>query len=405
MVGGLWRLRVIAWKELIEALRDRRTVGLMALSAMLLPVLGVFVSGLKGAQQAPVAVVLCDRGPEARALASMLLEAYGERPGFRVELVESCAVRGGYVFAVVIPPGFTANASSVDRVVVIEYVRVVGSVAASEAESVADSVVAEYSRQLARRRVLVLAGLANVSLQDPDAVLYPVRVRVEAVTAAGAPAQPGLEERVTAARFLSFAVFFVLNPAAVAVVDALVGERERGTAEMLAASPLRPRELVLGKMVGGLVLAAMAAAIDAAGVLAYLLLVSGQGVRGLGPDLALVHALQTLLAVVVTAALSVPVALRAPTPRSATMGAMLVTGAATAVFFASFFVDFDRLPPALQAALYVIPYSHVAMAIYTYAVGEVVRSALHTAVTVAAAAASVAVAVKLYRPDIFVRQA
>jgi ABC-2 type transport system permease protein len=404
VTGFAWRLRAIAWKELLEALRDRRTIGLMALSAMLLPVLGLFVSGLRGAQQAPIAIVVCDTGPEAEVLSSLLARAYSERRGFVVSVVEGCKLSGNYVFAIVIPWGLTENATSIDRPVVVKYVRVVGSVAANEAESIADSVLAEYSKTLARRRVSLLAQLADVNITDPDNVLYPVRVKVETVTAGGAPAQPGLEERVTMARFLSFAVFFVLNPAAVAVVDALVGERERGTAEMLAASPLRPRELVLGKMVGGLILALMAAAIDATGVLAYLVLVSGQGVKGLGPDLALVHAVQTLLAVMVTAALSVPVALRAPTPRSATMGALLVTGAATAIFFASFFVDFDQLPPALQLALYLIPYSHIAMAIYSYAVGEAARTLLHTCVTIAAAAVSIALAARLYRAEIFVRQ-
>ncbi len=401
-----WRLRILAWKEVLEAIRDRRTIGLMALSALLLPVLGLFVSGLKAQQQALVAIIDCDGGFEAQVLSKKLLKAYAERPGFKAHVLNAtCSPPRGYVFTILIPAGFSRNVTDVNSPVIVMYYRLVGSVAAVEAENIANNVLAEYSKQVARRRVSMLAAMAGVVLKDPDLVLYPVRVVTETVTVTGVAAEAGLEQRVYAARFLSFAVFFVLNPAAVAVVDALVGERERGTAEMLASSPLRPRELVLGKMVGGLVLAVMAAAIDAVGVLAYLYLVSGgAGVAGLGADLALVHAVETLLAVVVTAALAIPIALRAPTPRAATMGALLITGIATAIFFASFFVDLDRLPQAIQAVLYIIPYSHVAMAIYSYALGEPFRSLLHTLAVIVAAIAAVTIAAKLYRPDVFVRQ-
>ncbi len=399
MVG----LRVLAWKEVLETVRDRRTLGLMALSAMLLPVLGLLVSGLRAQQQAIVVVSLCDNGVEARVLASMLVEELSKAPGLK-PIETRCSLPSGYVFAVLIPSGFTDNATSIGKPVVVKYYRLVGSVAASQAESIVNNVLYEYSDRLARRRVSAIASMAGVKV-DPGLVLHPVRVVSETVTATGAPAAPALEARASVARFLSFAVFLVLNPAAVAVVDALVGERERGTAEMLAASPLRPRELVAGKMVGGIVLALMAAGIDALAVVAYMLLVGGGlELQGLGPDLAAVHALETLLAVAVTAALSAPIAVRAPTPRSATMGALIVTGLATGIFFASFFVDFDRLPPALEAALYTIPYTHVALAIYSYALGDRIRSLLHSLAVVAVTLAAVALASKLYSPESYVRQ-
>ena len=325
-------------------------------------------------------------------------------PGFTPTVKWNCELPEDYVFAVIVPEGVGTNASRIDSLIILEYRRLVGSVAAQQAETIANNVLSRISQELARNRVELLAREAGVDLPDPDIVLYPIRIRVERVTVTGEKAPVGLEERITIARFLSFAVFFVLNPAAVAIADAFVGERERGTAELLAASPLRPRELVLGKLAGGLLLAVMAAAIDAAGVLAYLYIAGLMGFKGLGADLALVHAVETLLAVVVTAALAAPVSIAAPTPRSATMGSMMITGIATAIFFASFFVDLDKLPVILQAILYMAPYTHTAIAIQSYALGDSVRALLHTLAILAYTAVALLVAVKVYDPEKFVRQ-
>ncbi len=395
----------------METLRDRRTIGLMALSALLLPALGLLIAGLQSQQVSLVVIENCDGGNESLVIVEKLYNAFKSSRVFDPVIVNATGGEDcdppveGYVFAIIIPQGFTENATSIDRPVLVEYRLLVGSVAASRAEGIANNVLYEYSQDKARNRVLFLALKAGVEV-DPNIVLHPVRVVKETVTAGGEAAPPGLQERIAIARFLSFSVFFVLNPAAIAVADSFIRERERGTAELLASSPLRGYELVAAKIAGGIVLSLIAAGVDALAVLAYIVLVSSSPVAftALTPDLALMHAVEILLAVLVTASLSAPIALTAPTPRSATLGTTLLTGLATAVFFASLFVDIDKLPQTVQAPLLLIPYTHTVLAITSYALGDYTASALHSIVLVAVSVVFIALAAKLYTPEKYVRR-
>ncbi len=402
------RLGILVWKEVMETLRDKRTIGLMALSALLLPALGLLIGGLRSQQVAPVEILVCDNGAEALMVAKKLYKAFESAAAFTPSLISnttSCNPRPGYVFAVIIPNGFSANASTINAPILVEYRTLVGSVAASQAEGIANNVLYEYSQKKASSRVKVLAEKAGISV-DPGVVLHPVRVVKEAVTAQGAQAPPGLQERIQIARFLSFSVFFVLNPAAIAVADSFIRERERGTAELVASSPTKGREIVLSKVVGGLVLSLIAAAVDGIAVLIYILLLSAtpSALTALTPDLALIHAVEILLAVLVTAALSAPIALTAPTPRAATLGSSLLTGLATAVFFASLFVDLDKLPLAVFSTLLIIPYTHTVLAITAYAMGDIGRTLIHSGVIIALTGVLLLVSAKLYNPEKYVRR-
>jgi len=404
------RLRALIWKEVIETLRDKRTIGLMALSALLLPALGLLIAGLRAQQVAPVVIENCDGGNESQVLVRRLLEAFNSTGMFQVIVFNAtenttCSPPPGFVFAVIILPGFTANATSLNKPILVAFKSLVGSVAASQAESIANNVLYNYSEEKASKRVAILAGKAGVEI-EPGIILHPVRVVKETVTAKGVAAPPGLAERIGTARFLSFSVFFVLNPAAIAVADAFIRERERGTAELIAASPVRGRELIVAKLIGGTILSLIAAAVDALAVLAYIILLASTPTAAISltPDLALVHSVQILLAVLVTAALAAPIALRAPTPRSATLGTTLLTGIATAIFFSSLFVDLDKLPSQLLALLLAVPYTHTVLAITSYALGNMYKTLLHSIIILVLAAGLTVLAARLYNPEKYVRR-
>ncbi len=396
------RLLLLAWKEVIDYLRDTRTLVLMALSAMVLPLLGILVMGLQSQQKIVAVVAVCDEGAWAEKLARMVEKELASH-GVKVVRVNTCKPLPGVELGLLIPRGFSDNVTRLGSPVVVRVYALVGSTGAARARSILDIVLHRFSEEVARARVAILAEKAGVKV-DADLVLHPLRVLEEQVTVTGQPAPPSLAVRASMARFLAFAVFFVLNPATISLADAFAGERERRTAEMLAASPLRPIELVLGKIAGSLVVAAVAAALDAMGVIAYLLVLGLQGlVVGLELDLALFHAFSTLVAVLASAGLAAPIAVIAPTPRAATIGASVVTAAATAVFFSALFIDFNRLPLLIQAVLNVVPYTHVAMAITSYALGEKLLPFIHLLVALAMTGGGVIVAAKLYDPERFVR--
>ncbi|KSW11990.1 hypothetical protein CF15_04165 [Pyrodictium occultum] len=396
-----YRLAVLARKEALELLRDRRSLALMAISAFLFPLLGLLVTGLKTQQAALVAIVVCDRGAPAESLARSLYDVFAGSPGFRAAIVNSSSCRPprGAVAAIALPPGFSANATAIDKPVVIMVYQVVGNPAASDALSLAYSVVSKFSERLALQRVEKLASLAGRRI-DVAHVLHPVEVVSETVTATGQRAPPQLEERASVARFLAFSVFFLLNPAAMAVSDSITRERARGTGEVLAVTPITGVELVLGKTLGSITAALLAGGLDALAAVAYAEAVSAT----VGPDMILFHALQVVLAIIVTASFTMLLTLLVPGQRAAILATSLVTSAALMVFFSVLFVDLNTLPEWIRILLYAIPYIHTAEAIEDYALGYTGAALAHTLVISVLAAVSVAAAAKLYKPERLVKR-
>jgi ABC-2 type transport system permease protein len=396
------RVLALAWKDAVDFLRDRRSIGLMIVSAFLFPLLGLMVTGLKAQQAAPVAVVACDRGAAAEEVARLIAEALRKAGSFNVTLANdsSCGPRGGAAATIVVPAGFTANITSLNRTAVILVYKAIGNPAADDAEAIVDNAVRLYARKVAEKRVEVLAEKAGIRVA-PGAVLEPLRVSSRGVTPTGQPASPEEAARASVARFLAFSVFFVLNPAALAVADSVSRERESGTGEILATTPLSGLEFVAGKAAGSLAAALVAGSVDLAAAFAYAFLT---GFQGADPALAAVHAAETVLAIIVTMAFTVLATLLVPGQRAATLVTSMVTGLAVMVFFSVLFVDIDALPPLVRLLLYLVPYTHTAVAIEAYALGEAWRTLLHTLILVAAAAVSLAAAGAVYRPDRLVKR-
>ncbi len=396
------RIITIAWKDVLEFVRDKRSLAFMAISAFLFPLLGLMITGLKTQQAAPVAILVCDRGAPARETAGLLYRAFSEAAGLRPVLLNSthCGPQRGYVATIAIPRGFSSNYTSLTRPVHIVVYRTIGNPAADEALQVASTVVSTLSQRLAAQRVEVLASKAGIHI-EPDVVLQPLRLLSSAVTPQGTAASPAEQARASTARFLAFAVFFVLNPAAIAVADSVSRERESGTGEVLAITPVSGGEFVAGKILGSLAAAAVAGGLDLAAATAYAATVP-QG--GLDAGLVLFHAFQTIMAILVTAAFTILITLLMPGQRAATLVTSAITGLAIMVFFSVLFVDIAALPPAAKAFMYLIPYTHTALAIEQYALGNAAAAALHTALLAALTAAAMAAAARVYKPERMVKR-
>jgi len=402
--SGLGRISALASKDAREFIRDRRTIALMVISAFLFPLLGLMVAGLKTQQKALVAINICDEGAYAEALANLVREYIIKYTPFNITVVHNasnCGAVPGATVTLMIPRDFSVNASLLGRPVIVRLYKLVGSPAAADAESVINTALSVFSRVVATERVKRLSEMAGLRL-NPDYVLEPVRIVSEAVTKTGAIAPPEAEEKAEIARFLAFAVFFVLNPAAIAVADAVARERESGTGEILAVTPLRGTEFVMGKTLGSMAAVAIAGSLDLVAALAYGYAVLAGSVTPI--SVALFHSLQTILAILVTVSITIFATLLVPGQRTATLLASLITGTAMLIFFSALFVDIQALPAPIKAIMYMVPYTHTVLAIQSYALGGTVRALEHSLVVVLLSLGLFIGSAHVYKPDRLVKR-
>lgn len=242
---------IVFKKELLEILRDRRTMLLLFSPPLIMPLFALLAAGLIMSQVAqqtsagiPVAVVNAQAAPELVALLR-------ESPELRlVELPADpdAALRDGRLMAVLtLPADFTA------RVAAGEQVRVAlrsseGYWLSSLGRTALESAVARYSGDLLAQR-LAEHGLDFESLQ-------PVVIAQEAVAPSGlsvvAGAESGAAGRTTSPMT---AVFFPLAIATWAItgglgliVESTIGEKVNGTMSLLLVSVSNRVGVALGKL-------------------------------------------------------------------------------------------------------------------------------------------------------------
>ncbi len=408
----LHRLAAIAWKELLELRRDPRTLLAVTLSAWLLPLLALMTHGLQGAAVLRVAVVDLDcsnatignvtvssvevalelkAGVLLSADSGVEVEVYRcEEPGFQPDV------------EIVIPPGFTRNLTSMREPALI-LVRYNPSSSAAQTlyTIIRYVVVPAVSRIEAEKLIRALSAEAGVSV-DPDVVLDPVRVETGFI---GVPRRVGerVAAAVEAAKTLSFAIIFVLAPAAILASDLFVYEKERRNLEMLLASPLRPSELVGGKALAAGIVAGLAGAADAAATLAYLYISGGFSLPPPTPTLVAVHVAATILAILATAAMTAVAVMAGVSTRIASLLSGVYTLLAFFVYTASLTIDYTRLPLAHRLLLALIPYTHSVYAVLYAAAGSMLESVASLAVLTAYTLGLLALSSRIASPERIVR--
>jgi ABC-2 type transport system permease protein len=229
---------VIAWKELRQLRRDRMTAAMM----IMLPIVQLLLFGYAintDVRHIPTVVYDQDHTARSRDLArsleaTMFYDIVGEVRSY--EEIDRAFRRGDARVALVVPPGHASDVTrgrgaSVQLVVDGSDPQVVGS-----ATSTAASLVAARSMELVTVR-LSRSGQtgANVAAVEPirlePSILYNPDLRTAVYVV------PGL-------------VGVILTMTMVMLTAmAIARERERGTLEQLIVSPVRPVELVVGKIV------------------------------------------------------------------------------------------------------------------------------------------------------------
>jgi ABC-2 type transport system permease protein len=324
------RLFSIIRKEFIQIMRDRRTLVII----LIIPIMQLFLLGYSATndiRNVPLAVFDQCRCAESRAL----LDAYRAADYFRIAytvgserelrgLIENGQARA----AILIPPDYNQRLAAGDaRVAFI----LDGSdpTVASTALSAAQFIGQSHATVLMTER-LARSGL-NLPLQPPLQVRTTVWYNPDLVSSYFMI--PGVIGMIL------YAITSILTATSV------VRERERGTIEQLIVTPIRPWELVIGKVLPYVILAF----IDTLEVLALGHWWFGVPVRG---DFGLILGCSGLLLLS-----GLGIGLFASTIANTQQEAMLTVWMTLlpSIFLSGFFFPLEAMPKVLQWISYIIP--------------------------------------------------
>lgn len=387
-------LRILIHKELLDLFRDRKTiVTTILLPVVTLPLLGFIVGVIYSQQPVTVAIVDLDKCSYTDPLTNITVSSNWlignitsrlERSGFKVENAESIDALKNPVYDVIVlvNEGFAKNASSLNQSAkVVVYRRAVFQ-SAQIAEVVVNDAIKVFSDGLSVLKIRALSRLANVTVSE-QAVKNPISSRTEIVTLAGEKAPEELEFKGVMARLLIMALSFVVVPASSYVIDGIIGERERKTIEFLLVSPAPLNAIIYSKMIVATLLGFIVAVIDAVAVISYFAVAAAVLVGNIwffmDPALLAIHSITAFFTILVSISISLPFITRTKGIRSASNVASIVQSIGTIMFLTGFFVDYSRLPMAIQYPLYMIPFIHSVLAIQLFLLNEYIRTVIHLA--------------------------
>ena len=325
------RLRSLIRKEFIQIGRDRRTLILV----LVIPVMQLMLLGYAATndvRNVPLAVFNQDRGPEARHL----LDAYRAADYFRItydvsseaelgELIDSGKARAGMI----IPPDYGRRILGGEPAQVMFILDGSDPTVASTALSAAQLIGQSFSIQVLEAR-LSRSGQA-FAIQPPVQVGTSVWYNPDLVSA----------------HFMIPGVIGMIIYALTSILTAtaIVRERERGTIEQLIVTPIRPWELVVGKLLPYVILAML----NAFEVLALGHYWFGVPIRG---SLWMITA-ASLLFLLSSLGIGLLASTSANTQQEAmlTVWMLLLPG----IFLAGFFFPLQAMPRILQWISYVFP--------------------------------------------------
>ena len=325
------RLRSLIRKEFIQIGRDKRTLILV----LVIPIMQLFLLGYAATndvRNVPLAVYDQDRGSEARRL----LEAYRAAEYFTIaydvgsEAELRALIDGGQARAgLIIPPRYGDDIQGGRPAQVMFILDGSDPTVASTALSAAQLIGQAYSTQVLEARLL-RRGQAT-AIQSPVQIGTNVWYNPDLISAHFMI--PGVIGMIL------FALTSILT------ASAIVRERERGTIEQLIVTPIRPWELVVGKLLPYVILALL----NAFEVLAIGHYWFGVPIRG---SLWMITAASLLFLLS-----SLGIGLLASTIANTQQEAMLTVWMLLlpSIFLAGFFFPLEAMPKILQWISYIFP--------------------------------------------------
>jgi ABC-2 type transport system permease protein len=325
------RLASIIRKEFLQILRDKRTLVII----LIIPIMQLFLLGYSATsdiRNIPMAVV-----DQCQCTASrQLLDAYRVADYFKLEYIASSEEQlrvlietGKIKIGMLIPPDYNTRLAEGDAQVAV-ILDGSDATAGSTALSAATLIGQSHATGLMVER-LGQSGIDMDKLQPPLEVRTRVWYNPDLVSSYFMI--PGVIGMIL------FAITSILTATSV------VRERERGTIEQLIVTPIRPWELITGKIIPYVLLAF----IDTFEVIALGNWVFGVPVRG---DLGLIVFCSGLLLLS-----GLGIGLFASTVANTQQEAMLITWMTLlpSIFLSGFFFPLQAMPLVLQWISYIIP--------------------------------------------------
>ncbi|MFN2159946.1 MAG: ABC transporter permease [Anaerolineales bacterium] len=325
------RLGSLIRKEFIQIIRDPRTLILV----LIMPIMQLFLLGYAATndvRNVTLAVYDQDRGPAAREL----LDAYRAADYFALkfevdsedelrDLIDGGDARAGLV----IPPDYTDRVRTSGTAEVLFILDGSDPAVASTALSSAQLIGQQHATVIQEQR-LARVGLSN-------AIMPPVVVRSQVWY------NPDLVSSYYMIPGVIALILYALT--SILTASAIVRERERGTIEQLIVTPIRPWELIVGKLLPYAVLAFL----NILEVLAIGHWWFGVPIRG---SLVLILALSALFLLS-----SLGIGLFASTLARTQQEAMLIVWMTLlpALFLSGVFFPLEAMPQVLQWISYLIP--------------------------------------------------
>jgi ABC-2 type transport system permease protein len=325
------RLSSLIRKEFIQIRRDKRTLILV----LIIPIMQLFLLGYAATNDVrniPLAVYDQDRGTEARAL----LDAYRAADYFIItyeagseqelrDLVDTGQARAGLI----IPPDYTDKIQGGQTGQVMFVLDGSDPTVASTALSAAQLIGQAHATQILTERLQARGQAAAIQapLQVSTNVWY----------------NPDLRSTYFMIPGVIGMILFALT--SILTASAIVRERERGTIEQLIVTPIRPWELMVGKMLPYVILAFL----NALEVLAIGHYWFGVPIRG---SLLLMAGASFLFLLS-----SLGIGLLASTIANTQQEAMLTVWMLLlpSIFLAGFFFPLEAMPKVLQWISYIFP--------------------------------------------------
>lgn len=332
------RLISIIRKEFIQIIRDPRTLVII----LLIPIVQLFLLGYAATtdvKNVPLAVWDQSHSPASRKL----IEAYREADYFvdsfsvgSQDEIQNLIETGKITAALVIPPNYAASqmAGEAQALMILD-----GSdpTSGATALSMARLIGQAYSSRILSEQT-TRSG-KNISAAPPIEIRTQVWYNPDLISAHFMI--PGVIGMIL------FAITSILTASAV------VRERERGTIEQLIVTPIRPWELVIGKLLPYVILAFM----DTFEVLIIGHWWFGVPIRG---SLSLVVGVSGLL-LLSSLGIGLFISTIANTQQEAflTVFSLLLPS----IFLAGFFFPIQAMPPILQVISYAVPLRYFLVAI------------------------------------------
>jgi ABC-2 type transport system permease protein len=325
------RLRSLIRKEFIQIRRDPRTLALI----IIIPIMQLFLLGYAATNDVrniPLAVLDQDHGSAAR----QLLDAYRAADYFRItyeassekeirDLIDRGVVRAG----IIIPPDYGDKVKGGGNTTVAFVLDGSDPTIASTSLSAAQLIGQQYSTKILAER-MQRHGQAL-------ALDAPIEVRP----------QVWYNPDLVSAYFMIPGVIGTILYALTSILTAtaIVRERERGTIEQLIVTPIRPMELVIGKITPYVILA-IVNALEVLVIGAWWFKVP---VRG---DLVLILLLSGLFLLS-----SLGIGIFASTTANTQQEAMLIVWMSLlpSIFLSGFFFPIEAMPKVLQWISYIFP--------------------------------------------------